>query len=81
MSSGSFALSKVKKAFVYTIIKPYKSNIEKDKKSFDGGISWCKPLKVDTAELDIKHFILITWQGDNLRTVHDVVEPSMHAVA
>ena len=32
------------------------------------------PLKAETAELDI----LITWQGDNLITVYDVVEPSMH---
>ena len=35
-------------------------------------------MKVKTAELEIQTLHLITWQGDNLRAVHDEVEPPMH---
>ena len=34
------------------------------------------------SQLEIQHFILITWQGDNLRqpqTVHDVYSWTIHA--
>ena len=55
--------------------------LKKKKKSFDGWIPWNYLLKVTWR---LKHFILITWQGDNLRqsqTVHDVVELSMRGIS